>query len=165
MSQITISSELGQYLPEAQIRPGYILDDSPCPVCGQVCPNDAYCINCGYLYDPLLKKYLKREQTKGKRAKQSKLMENRNPDGSYKYLPSGVSIKQHAIRVKLDEEYKRQNGKAAKIGDVVRKKNLDGFYNKSSVWYIFTPEGWNKSPSKKRKPAKTQIKRVCQIRA
>ena len=63
MSQITINSELSANLPEVENRLAQlVLEDSLCPVCGKVCPNDSYCINCGYVYDPLLKKCQTHEQ-------------------------------------------------------------------------------------------------------
>jgi rubredoxin len=164
LSQTTINIELGPNLPEVVNSPIQSLDeDFPCPVCGQVCPNNAYCINCGYIYDPLLKKYLKRDQKlNGKKSeKKNKLVENRNPDGSFNDLPGGHSQK-YMLMVKMGKEFKRQNGRAPKTGDILRKKNQDGSYNKGSMWHILTLHGWKRSPSKKRKPTESQIRRVCQ---
>ena len=163
MSQTIMDTEFSLNLQPAMKKSVQNFLDSPCPACGQVCPNDAYCINCGYIYDPLLKKYLKYE-AKGKKNKEkpSKIMENRNIDGSYNDLPSNNHTKQHALLVKLGKEYKLQNGKTEKIGGILRQKNHDGSYNKGSVWYIYTKMGWIRSPSKKRKPTESQIKRVCE---
>ena len=163
MSQTAINIELPN-LPEVEDKPAQFFgEDSPCPFCGMVCPNDAYCINCGYVYDPVLKKYLTLEQTEVEKGKEKKptFMVNRNSDGSFKDLPKGGHTKYSSMIVKIGKEYKRQNGRAAKSGDIVRRKNYDGSYNKGSVWYIRTPKGWTRSPSKKRKPTKAQIKRVC----
>lgn len=162
MSQSIMGLGFNQTLLPVKNKPKNF-EDSPCPVCGQICPNDAYCVNCGYIYDPLLKKYLKQE-TRGKKAKEkpNKIMENRNPDGSYIDLPSNNRSKQDELILKYSQEFRRQFGKAAKLGDIVRLKNIDGSYNGSSGWYIYTKSGWMKSPSKKRKPTEPQIKRVCQ---
>lgn len=162
MSQEAVTSEVSTNLPEVGYHSQTFREDSPCPACGQICPNDAYCVNCGFVYDPLLKKYMVHWQTDEKEAKNKKpgFMANRNPDGSYRDLPSTKHTKKHELMLKMGDEFKRQNGRAAKLGDVLRQKNLDGSYNKSSGWYIFAPSGWVKSPSKKRKPTKAQIKRV-----
>lgn len=37
--------------PEIYRRVG---EDGPCPVCGKVCPNQIYCINCGRVHDSRL---------------------------------------------------------------------------------------------------------------
>ena len=162
MSQAVLDTDFTHIMPKIRGKYVQTLEDSPCPVCGQICPNDAYCINCGYIHDPLLKKYLKRETKKKIKDKPSKIMENRNPDGSYSDLPGSNHSKQDELTLKYSQEFRRQNGRAAKVGDIVRQKNIDGSYNKSSGWFIYTKRGWVRSPSKKRKPTESQIKRVCQ---
>lgn len=49
---------------------------------------------------------------------------------------------QHGIQVHIGKEYVKQYGKAAGIGAVVRKRNLDGSYNKGAEWYVKTRYGW-----------------------
>ena len=164
MSQIIINSELSANLPEVENRLAQlVVEESPCPVCGKVCPNDSYCINCGYVYDPLLKRYQTHEQIEAEKEKHKKY---KNTDARYRGTSNkstlGKQFNYRALMVKTGKEYKRQHGRAAETGDIVRRKNLDGSYNKGSIWYIKTAHGWRRSPSKKRKPTKSQIKRVCQ---
>lgn len=47
------------------------------------------------------------------------------------------------------------------MGDVVRKKNIDGSFNKNAEWYVKTPFGWRKANApNKRKPTAADIRRV-----
>ena len=155
----TVTNEIAAILPEA--RHTHVLEDTPCPVCGVVCPNEMYCINCGYIHDPIMKKYQTPEQIEAekKRQKEFRIIEKRKKAVS---KSKRRQSKHHAMMVRIGREFKRQNGKAAEPGDIVRRKKLDGSYDKGAFWYIRTPNGWRKSPSKKRKPTKSQIKRVYQ---
>ena len=60
----------------------------------------------------------------------------------------------HSTRVKIGKEFKRQKGRTAKVGDLVRRKNKDGSYNTGSPWYVKTRYGWRsvkKAPKQKRR--------------
>ena len=153
MSQVAYVSEIVT-VPE----PTPIEEDIPCPVCGAVCPNELYCVNCGYVNDSLLKKYQTPEQIEEENKKQ----EEYRIAASEREKAKRKQSKHHALMVKIGREFKRQNGKAAGVGDIVRRKKQDGSYDKGAFWYIKTPNGWMSSPSKKRKPTKAQINRVCQ---
>ena len=159
MSQVSIISEPVTSLPE--IETVFSDVDSPCPVCGKVCPNESYCVNCGYVLDPLLKRYQTPEQLKAEKANQRKYREieaQRLEESKKDQLKS----QRRTLMVKIGREFKRQHGKAANVGEIVRMKKLDGSYNKGANWYIKTKHGWKTAPSKKRKPTKAQIKRICQ---
>jgi hypothetical protein len=136
------------------------VEDSPCPVCGKVCPNESYCVNCGCVYDPVLKKYQTPKQIKAEKATHRKYQEI-EAKKLEKLKKDQLKSQRRVMMVKIGREYKRQHGRAAEVGDIVRMKKLDGSYNKSSNWYIKTKHGWKSSPSKKRKPTTSQIKRVC----
>ncbi len=154
-----MTSENVTILPETE-HTYEVVEDSPCPVCGKVCPNDMYCINCGYVHDPIMKKYQTPEQIEAETENQKK---HRIEAKRRARLESskGKQSKYQAMMVKIGREFKRQNGKAAEPGDIVRRRKLDGSYDKGAFWYIRTPHGWRSSPSKKRKPTESQIKRVC----
>ena len=156
MSQVAYVSEV---VTVPELAP--VVEDSACPVCGLVCPNDLYCINCGYILDPVMKKYQTPEQIEDEKQRQKEFsIEARKREKAKKQKRK--QSKHHALMVRIGREFKRQNGKAAGVGDIVRRKKLDGSYDKGAFWYIKTPKGWVRSPSKKRKPTKAQINRVCQ---
>ena len=157
MSQVAMVSEVVTVVPE--LTP--VVEDSPCPICGLVCPNDLYCINCGYIHVPVMKKYQTPEQLESEKLKQKEFRIAATKREEVK-KQKGKQSKHHSLMVRIGREFKRQNGRAAMVGDIVRRKKLDGSYDKGSFWYIKTPNGWRRSPSKKRKPTKSQIKRVCQ---
>jgi hypothetical protein len=160
LSQIVINNELVTNLPKFE-NDFLKYEDTPCPVCGKVCPNDSYCINCGYVYDPILKKYQTHKQIEAEKEKQKEY--NNTDTINHNKLDQGILGKKSELRakmVKIGKEYKRQHGQVAEVGDIVRRKNRDGSYDKGSIWYV-TKHGWRRSPSKKRKPSKSQIKRIC----
>ena len=153
MSQVAYVSEV---VTVPKLIP--VVQEVPCPVCGAVCPNELYCVNCGYVYDSLLKKYQTPEQIE----EENKRQEEYRIAASKREKAKRKQSKHHALMVKIGREFKRQNGKAAGVEDIVRRKKQDGSYDKGAFWYIKTPKGWISSPSKKRKPTKAQINRVCQ---
>ena len=161
MSQIATIIEPTQN--PATVEHEFVRDeDASCPICGKMCPNDSYCVNCGYVYDPVLRKYQTHDQIEAEKENQ-KLFQNadtKNQDELNKNAPRNQS-KHQAKMAKIGREYKRQHGRVAEVGDIVRRKNGNGSYDKGSVWYIKTKHGWRSSPSKKRKPSKSQIKRAC----
>ena len=152
MSQVAYVSEV---VTVPELTP---VVDSACPVCGEACPNDLYCINCGYIHDPVMKKYQTPEQLESETQRQ----EEYRIAATKREKAKRKQSKHRALMVRVGREFKRQNGKTAKGGDIVRRKKQDGSYDKSAHWYIKTPKGWIRSPSKTRKPTKNQINRVCQ---
>lgn len=62
------------------------------------------------------------------------------------------------IAIHIGKEFKRQFGRVAKVGDIVRKKKANGTYHLGAMWYIRTPNGWRKSHTEFIKPSKSQIK-------
>ena len=77
--------------------------------------------------------------------------ENRRKNGTYGPWRGGKhGESHHGAMVKIGIEYKRQTGRKAKVGDVVRRKNLNGSYNKGSPWYVKTPHGWRPIVKKRR---------------
>lgn len=81
----------------------------------------------------------------------------RNKNGTIRNFKGGEDTTWHSTRVRIGKEFKRQKGRKAKPGDVVRDKNKDGSYNKGSPWQIFTQHGIRKSPTGKKKPTKSQV--------
>ena len=84
----------------------------------------------------------------------------RNKNGTIRNFKGGENTTWNGTRIKIGKEFKRQKGRKAKPGDIVRNKNKDGSYNKGSPWQIFTQNGIRKSPTGKRKPSKNVIKTV-----
>jgi len=92
----------------------------------------------------------------------------RRKDGTFKVWKGGRKKSEmakqqnnfHGIAVHIGKEYKRQHGKPAKIGSIVRTKKKDGTYHKGAYWYIRTAKGWRKSPTAEQKPSKAVIKQV-----
>lgn len=157
MSELAMVSEVVTVVPE--LAP--VVDDVPCPVCGLVCPNELYCVSCGYVHDPVMKKYQTPEQLESESQRQKEFKRAATKRERAEKQKNKQS-KHHALMVRVGREYKHQNGKTAEVGDIVRRKKQDGSYDKGSFWYIKTPKGWIRSPFKKRKPTQNQIKRVCQ---
>jgi len=103
-----------------------------------------------------------------KKSRRKKLV--RNPDGTFKEWKGGRDIDDlpdkdrsnaHGVATHLGKEYKRQHGRTAKTGDIVRTKTKDGTYHKQASYYIRTPHGWRESPTEKKRPTKKTIDRVC----
>jgi hypothetical protein len=76
------------------------------------------------------------------------------------YTQTQLSYRAHGIRVHIGKEFKRQHGRTAREGDVVRTKNKDGSYNKGAEWYVYTSHGWRNSNSHKR-PTQKQVDTIC----
>jgi len=81
----------------------------------------------------------------------------RNKNGTIRNFKGGENTTWHSALVKIGKEFKKQFGRSAKPGDIVRHKNQNGTYNKGSPWQIRTPHGWRKSKTGMRKPTKSQI--------
>lgn len=92
----------------------------------------------------------------------------RNPDGTFKVWSGGYTKNQlskkvnnyQGIATHIGKQFKKQNGRTAKVGDIHRTKNLDGSYNKQAEYYIKTKNGWRKSPTRTKKPSKSIIRKV-----
>ena len=63
------------------------------------------------------------------------------------------------ISIHIGKEFKRQNGRVAKIGDTVRTKTNSGNYHKSAEFYVKTKNGW-RSTGNQRKPTQAQINKI-----
>lgn len=73
----------------------------------------------------------------------------RTKDGKFKRWPGGKTARKddrtwHGSMARVGREFKRQNGRIAKVGDIVRDKNKSGSYNRGSPWFVKTPYGWRK---------------------
>lgn len=84
----------------------------------------------------------------------------RKKNGTFFNFKGGENTTYHGTKVKIGKEFKRQTGRKAKPGDIVRNKNKDGSYNAGSPWQIMTTHGWRKSPTGKKKPTNGQIKKT-----
>jgi hypothetical protein len=58
----------------------------------------------------------------------------------------------------LTADFKRQEGRAPRVGDVHRRENLDGSPHAQSFYYIRTPFGWRRSDTEQRKPTLQQLR-------
>ena len=93
---------------------------------------------------------------------------NRRKDGTFGPWKGGRSKKNlpkkrntfHGIAVHIGKEYKKQNGRKAKVGDIVRTKKKDGSYHGGAWWYVRTPDGWRRSPTGTRKPSRFHVSRL-----
>ncbi len=81
----------------------------------------------------------------------------RNKNGTIRNFKGGENTTWHSTRIKIGNEFKRQKGRKAKPGDIVRDKNKNGTYNKGSPWQIMTFFGWRKSKTGKKKPTRSQV--------
>lgn len=63
------------------------------------------------------------------------------------------------ISIHIGNEFKKQNGRTAKIGDSVRTKNKSGSFHKSAEFYVKTKNGW-RSTGNQKKPTKAEIKKL-----
>jgi len=92
----------------------------------------------------------------------------RRANGTFKKWIGGYTLSQmkkqennfQGIAIHIGKEYKRQHGKNAKTGQIVRTKKRDGSYHKGASWYIKTPKGWRKSPTATKKPDRRTINKV-----
>ena len=62
----------------------------------------------------------------------------------------------------LTADFKRNQGRAPRVGDVHRCIDKDGTYHDQAFWYVRTKNEWRRSPTEQRKPTKSQIKKVNQ---
>lgn len=92
----------------------------------------------------------------------------RNKDGTFKNWKGGKTKSElkkkqntaHGIKVHIGKEFKRQHGRKAVIGSIVRTKKKDGTYHKGAYWYIKTKNEWRLGPSQERKPSKAYIRAI-----
>jgi hypothetical protein len=98
--------------------------------------------------------------------KRAKLLK-RDKKGKFKKWKGGSDSKKtgythHGTMVHIGKQFKKQNGRAAKVGDVHRTKRKDGKYHGNAPWYVFTQHGWRKAKDNpnKRKPSKSQIQSI-----
>ncbi len=90
----------------------------------------------------------------------------RNSDGTFRDWRGGDGKRDdrdssfRGMHIHTAADFKRQNGRAAEVGDVVRHKNRDGSYHEQAMWYVKTEHGWRRSPTEQRKPTEAEIRRV-----
>lgn len=88
----------------------------------------------------------------------------RNPDGTFREWTGGEEDNRDSsfrgLHIHTDADFRRQEGRSSRVGDVVRHKNQDGSYHKQSMWYVKTENGWRRSPTEKRKPTAAEIRRT-----
>lgn len=90
---------------------------------------------------------------------------NRRADGTFGPWKGGLKKSQlkkkkntfRGIAVHVGKEFKRQRGKVAKVGDIVRFKKSDGTYHKQAEWYVKTKFGWRKARTGQARPSAKQI--------
>ena len=68
----------------------------------------------------------------------------------------------HGIQTHIGKEFKRQHGRIAKPGEIVRTKTKSGRYHQGAYWYIRTEKGWRRSPTDTKKPGARIIKMVME---
>ena len=92
----------------------------------------------------------------------------RRKDGTFKKWAGGYKLSEmkkkqnnfHGIAIHIGKEYKRQHGRPAKVGSIVRTKRQDGKFHKGAYWYIRTSAEWRRSPTHERKPSRAVIMKV-----
>ena len=95
----------------------------------------------------------------------------RRADGTFRAWPGGRRLSdlprgtreqsQHGIGVHIGQMFRREHGRAARVGDVHRTKTRSGRYHRQAMWYIKTRHGWRRSPTEFRRPTPAEIRRVC----
>ena len=91
----------------------------------------------------------------------------RRKNGTFKVWKGGkkkseLKVKRNSfqgIAIHIGYQFKKQFGKTAKVGDVVRTKTKDGSYHKQADWYVRTPHGWRDTGSNV-KPSRSKINTV-----
>lgn len=90
----------------------------------------------------------------------------RNKNGTFRQWIGGITKGKytsfHGTMVHIGKEFTRQNNRPSGVGDVVRKKNKDGSYNKNAEWYVKTVYGWRRARTKN-KPTKAQISKINRL--
>jgi hypothetical protein len=87
----------------------------------------------------------------------------RDKHGRFKEWRGGITYTKthHGLMTHIGVEFKRQNGRKARVGDVVRKKIKSGAYHKEADWYCRTRYGWREMQTLgytgKRKPTRKEI--------
>lgn len=102
-------------------------------------------------------------------SKRAKAM-NRRADGTFGPWKGGLKKSQlkkkqntfQGIAVHIGKEFKRQSGRVAKVGALVRFKKADGTYHKQAEWYVRTKFGWRKSRTGQTRPTAGQVARVLE---
>lgn len=84
----------------------------------------------------------------------------RRRDGTIRSWPGGSVEKWSRTRVRLGVEFRKQNGRAADIGDIVRSKAADGSYKGSSEWAVKTQYGWRSCRTGTKKPTRGEVEWV-----
>jgi len=92
----------------------------------------------------------------------------RRKDGTFKTWKGGRKKSQlkkkrntyQGIAIHIGKEYRRQHGRPARIGAIVRKKRADGKFHRGADWYVRTSHGWRDTGSPAR-PTRARIKRIC----
>ena len=93
---------------------------------------------------------------------------NRRKDGTFGPWKGGRDLKDlkkkennfHGIATHIGIQFRKQHGRRARTGDLVRTRTKDGSYHKGASWYIKTPHGWRKSPTGTRKPTRSQVRKI-----
>lgn len=92
----------------------------------------------------------------------------RRPDGTFIEWTGGRTLaslpKQRndyqGIATHIGELFAREHGRKPRPGDLHRTRTKDGSYNKQAAWYIYTPHGWRKSPTKTTRPSDRTVAQV-----
>lgn len=94
----------------------------------------------------------------------------RRANGTFRVWPGGRTLAdlprhrrrqlQHGIGVHIGAGFAGEHGRRARSGDVFRWRRSDGRFHKQAFWYIRTPHGWRRSPTKGRRPSPSIIRTV-----
>ena len=92
----------------------------------------------------------------------------RDSKGRFKKWKGGLTKAQlkkkrntyQGIAIHIGKEYRRQHGRPARVGGIVRKRRKDGGYHRGADWYVRTRHGWRDTGSPI-KPTRAKIKRIC----
>ncbi len=95
---------------------------------------------------------------------------NRRADGTFGPWKGGARLADlpkkentyQGIAVHIGAQFKKQNGRTAKVGELHRTRKADGSFHRQAAWYVLTRHGWRKSPTLTRKPSPAQVRTILE---
>lgn len=92
----------------------------------------------------------------------------RRADGTFRAWPGGYTKTnmpharggQQGISVHIAAEFRKDHGRAPKVGDIHRTRTSTGAFHRAAYWYVLTPHGWRRAASETRRPTPAEIKAI-----
>jgi len=89
----------------------------------------------------------------------------RNSDGTFREWTGGKTrvedprdSSRRGMNIHLTADFKRQEGRDPKVGDVHRRENRDGSAHAQSFFYVRTDHGWRRSETEQQRPTAAQVR-------